>query len=165
MSRLNVDQIYSRTGTSIPEIEIPILTVFLSSNQTVTNNTETTVDLNSVSLDTHNWFDTDTHRYTPQLSGYYMFNFRVAFNGSGITVYQAKLIKNGSIAFVGDRVLGSLGTTTAGCGTASSYIFEMNGSTDYVYLTGLVSASSGNQFYGTGSPFGTFLQAQLIRRT
>jgi hypothetical protein len=164
MSRLNVDQIYSRTGTSIPEIELPILEVFLSTNQTVTTNTETTVDLDIVSIDTHNWFDTDTHRYTPQIAGYYMFNFKLAVNGNTISIYQSKLIKNGSISYVGGRMLGSFSTTTAGFGTTSSAIIEMNGSTDYIYMTGVVNASSGTTFYGSGSPFGTFLQAQLIRK-
>jgi hypothetical protein len=165
MSRLNVDQIYSRTGTSIPELDIPMALVYLSANQSVTDATDTLVDFDSVSLDTHDWFDTGTHRYTPQIAGYYMITWRVAVNGTTVVQYYSRLRKNGGTVFQGDRLLGISGTTTAGIGTAVSSWILLNGSTDYVDVTGFVDATSGTQFYGSNSGVGSYFQAHLIRRT
>jgi hypothetical protein len=161
MSRLNVDQIYSRTGSSVPEIEIPMLYVTLGTNQDVTDNAERLVRFDTVNVDTHSWWvSSPDPRYVPQIAGYYMFSWRVAVNGTTIVQYYSSLRKNESTIIRGERILGISATTTAGIGGSCSVWLEMNGTTDYVDVIGLVDASSGTQFSNSS----TYLQAYLIRK-
>lgn len=168
MSRLNVDQIYSRIGTGVPEIEIPILSVDLSTTQSVGDAVETLVEFDNVIIDTHSWFDTNTHGYTPQIAGYYLFTWRVAASGTNFFQWYSLLKKNGVNAFRGDRFLSSATVTTAGdAGSAASAILEMNGSTDYVSVYGFVDLTTGGSgpgFFHNSNGTGSYFQAHLIRK-
>lgn len=162
MSRLNVDQIYTRTGTGVPEIEIPMLYVSLATNQDVADNAERLVRFDTVNVDTHSWWvSSPDPRYVPQIAGYYMFSWRVAVNGTSVIQYYSALRKNEGATIRGDRILGISGTTTAGIGSSCSAWLEMNGTTDYVDVIALVDATSGGTQF---SNISTYLQAHLIRK-
>jgi hypothetical protein len=174
-SVLKLDTIKSLAGNEAISINesgiasfsnIPMLFVYRSSgagSQTITNNTTTKVQFDTVGIDTHSWWDAVNYRYTPQIPGYYRFDFAIGHNGTTITQTITDLYKNGGLLFRGYRILGISATTTAGIGGSSSRIDYMNGTTDYVEVFGLVNASSGTAFFGSSAS--TFLQAQLIQRT
>jgi hypothetical protein len=174
-SILKLDTIKSTTGNEAITINeagvaaftnIPLLFAYRSSgagNQTVTNNTSTKAQLDTVEIDTHSWWDAANYRYIPQIPGYYRFDYAIGLNGTTVSILQSSLLKNGATIHTGFRLLGTLSTTVAGMGGAASKVEYMNGTTDYVEVWGQINASSGTNFFGSSSF--TYLQAQLIQRT
>lgn len=128
-----------------------------TSNQTVANTTFTKVQLNAEEFDTASAFDSTTnYRFTPQVPGYYQFNWLVYLSGgSGSYDCVASIWKNGSVAKAG---LDSNSMQFALGGSAMVYL---NGSTDYVELY-IYQASGGNKDV-TASQVQTFLQGFLVR--
>lgn len=133
MSRLNVDQIYTRTGTGSPTIrEMPAFQALLGTTQNNVGSTLTKVNINTIDFDTNSWFDTVNYRYTPQIAGYYF------FQGTGIvqvttsvTSQQVQLRKNNS-DIVG-RVINRFTVSNSYYMQPTGLVY-MNGSTDYVEL-------------------------------
>lgn len=145
MSRLNVDQIYTRTGTGSPAIrEMPAFRALAAGDQAVTNSTVTRVTLSNVQFDTNGWFDgTTNYRYTPQIAGYYFFRGMVAANGTSMTQAVSYIRKNGNPY----SLTVSRTATSVNQYVEVSTIVYLNGSTDYVDQAGLVTASSGAEFF------------------
>lgn len=164
MSRLNVDQIYTRTGTGTPALrEMPAFRALATTNQAVTNSTITRVTLSNVQFDTNGWFDgTTNYSYTPQIAGYYFFRGLVVVNGTSMTQAVAYIRKNGNPYSL---------TTTRTATSVNQYIevstiVYLNGSTDYVDQAGLVTASSGTEFFvspGNESWATSTLEGFLVR--
>jgi len=127
----------------------PIFSAYRSGNQTgVTNNTYVKVQLNSEEFDTAGCFDSTTnYRFTPNVSGYYRFEWSVDARGTSLTVGHTQLWKNGALHKNGSWAAHSSNVSLS-VGAAVVY---MNGSTDYVELYGYSSASSGNLFSGGAS--------------
>jgi len=149
-SVLKVDTIKSLAGNEamtiseggVPQFNTPFFDVYLSANQSVTNDALSLVQLNTVVVDTHGWFSTSTYRFTPQLAGYYWINGMVAVTGATSMTLQAGYIyKNGA-----QYTVFHIGRQTVN----SSYYFSgglpifLNGTTDYVTLIGRIA--------NTGSP-------------
>lgn len=124
----------------------PIFSAYRSGNQTgVTNNTYVKVQLNSEEFDTAGCFDSTTnYRFTPNVSGYYRFEWSVDARGTSLTVGHTQLWKNGALHKNGSWAAHSSNVSLS-VGAAVVY---MNGSTDYVELYGYSAASSGNLFSG-----------------
>jgi len=145
MSRLNVDQIYTRTGTGSPAIrEMPAFRATLSTDQSFSSAAITVVEFDTVTgegrFDTNNWFNTTTHRYTPQTAGYYWIGGTLRITGTGIARYGVFVYKNGT-----NYLQGSLINTTSTnnpSSVSSSTMLYLNGSTDYVELAGYAIATS-----------------------
>jgi len=173
-SVLKLDTIKSLAGNEAISINesgiasftnIPLLYVFRSSgagNQTVTTNTNTKAQLDTVSIDTHSWWDAVNYRYVPQIPGYYRFDYQVGLTGTSPSILQSSLLKNGTLINTGFRLLGTFSTTASNLGSAASFVVSMNGTTDYVEVWGLINATS-PAFLGSSAT--TYLQAQLIQRT
>ena len=161
MSRLNVDQIYTRTGTGSPAIrEMPAFFVYRGgTNQTHTTSTAAKVQLNTVEFDTNSCFDVTTnYRYTPQIAGYYVVYGQIYITGTGITQAQPLIYKNGV-----QVVAGPFLTATSSSGIASpitQIIVYMNGSTDYVELWGF---SNGTSPVFSSAAKATYLSGFLVR--
>ena len=108
----------------------PAISVYRTTNQTVSANTYTKVEFTSEEFDTDSCYDTSTHRFTPNVAGKYLIQHCIIRTGSQ---NYAILYKNGTrIKGVGQS--GSIGATANG-----STIGDMDGSTDYIefyaYLT------------------------------
>lgn len=163
MSRLNVDQIRTRTGTGSPAIrEMPAFRALATVDQSITNSTVTQVNLPNVMFDTNGWFSTSTYRYTPQIAGYYFFRGLVVGNGTSMTQVVSYIRKNGnSYSLTTSRT-----ATNVNQYVEVSTIVYLNGSTDYVDQAGLVTASSGNEFFvspGNESWATSTLEGFLVR--
>jgi len=125
MSTLKVDTILKRTGTgtitvgqsgdtiSIPSgatlsvagssvtavDNTPSFESYLSSDQTLSNNTATKVTFNLEAFDTNGTFDTSNNRFTPAVSGKYYIYGRLIFNDSNVgssDTHAVQIYKNGS---------------------------------------------------------------------
>jgi len=136
----------------------PIFSAYRSGNQTgVTNNTYVKVQLNSEEFDTAGCFDSTTnYRFTPNVSGYYRFEWAVDARGTSLTVGHTQLWKNGELHKNGSWAAHSSNVSLS-VGAAVVY---MNGSTDYVELYCYTTASSGNMF--SGGAAATFLSGSYL---
>ena len=142
------------TGTVMVSGNMPAFSVYRSSsNQSITNSTNTKIAFNTKEFDTANAFDSTTnYRFTPLVAGYYQINLSAYLAGTGVNNAQTYIYKNGS---------SYKGTVQAGM-VASDWnlnvqaVVYMNGSTDYlegyVYITGtsLVVASGITSTYMSG---------------
>jgi hypothetical protein len=162
MSRINVDQIYTRTGTGSPIIrEMPVFYAYRSGTQSITSSIDTTIQLNAELYDTEGWFNTSLYQYIPQIAGYYQFNWGIYIRAtSGATRGLCTLIKNNSAT---DYVRGAYlpafnGTDWNASGGTLMY---MNGTTDYVEIRGYLTATS-PVVQGTNAG-DTFLCGFLVR--
>ena len=132
MSRLNVDQIYTRTGTvSLSIREMPVFRVVMSTNMTLTSTVATTVEYDSAIFNSHpDWFNFSTHRYTPQIAGYYQISYNVSMTGSSITSFYSLLVtQDSTVAQI--RWIGAAGAVDLFRHSGSDLIY-FNGTTDYV---------------------------------
>ena len=130
----------------------PLFRAHLSADQTTTLNAYTELNIDTIEFDNYLWFNTTTHRWVPQIAGYYHFEAAIRSSTGQPIRSVASIQRNGSLT-VGN-ILGSdtaINATTYGISVSSiaSGIMYMNGSTDYVSLfgylsgSGVVSSSSG----------------------
>jgi hypothetical protein len=149
------------TGTAMVSGNMPAFRVYRAADQSISNSTDTKVQLNTEVFDTANCFDSTTnYRFTPNVAGYYQFSAILNLGGTPVTNAQAHIWKNGVKAtqFV---FYAPSGTTQYQINGTLSDLIYMNGSTDYVELYGYISASSGNQF--GGGTIQAFLAGYLAR--
>ena len=140
-------------------INPPAFRVHTETTQNVTSNVETKAVLDIKDFDTDNWFNTTTYRYTPQIAGYYSFTGMLRIGGTTLTTQAASLYKNGS------RIFASFSRDTGNNPvhvTVSDLIY-LNGSTDYVELFGIATASSGTVFSYADVSATSILSGYLVR--
>ena len=121
----------------------PNFSVKLTSNQSVSASTLTTLQFNSEQWDSDGKFDTSTYRFTPTIAGKYCISFtimmqNIATAGNRI---QYSLYKNGAFyADVGDWQP----STGSGADPAAtlSLLIDFN-TTDYVYVTAYHDSGTG----------------------
>ena len=108
----------------------PAISVYRTTDQTVTANTYTKVQFTSEEFDTDSCYDTSLHRFTPNVAGKYLIQHCII--GTGTQNYSI-LYKNGT------RIKG-VGQNTNGATANGSTLVDMNGTTDYIefyaYITG-----------------------------
>jgi len=139
----------------------PAFRAYLSTNQTISNSTNTKVQLNTEVFDTANCFDSTTnYRFTPNVAGYYQFSAVLALSGSNIGNGQALIYKNGATASNSVFYAPGLSNVSQINAVLSDLIY-MNGSTDYVELYGYISASGTIQFGGNSAQ--AYLAGYLAR--
>lgn len=134
MSRLNVDQIHTRTGTGSPAIrEMPTFFVYRETpNQTLTTDLWQKAAMDTVVYDSEGWYDeTTNYRYTPQIAGWYQFNLECFLSASsGATVTGCAVGKNG---VDGLGIFSNYSAVAGGTGGSSmcSGLLYLNGTGDY----------------------------------
>ena len=126
----------------------PVFSVLSTNVQTVTNNTDTKVQLTTEEYDIGNYFDSaSNYRFLPAVAGYYQINFGVYGKGStGTNLVVATITKNGvSLGTNNNSLWGSYVYNAATVYTDSvargSVLVYMNGSSDYIELFGRVVGS------------------------
>jgi hypothetical protein len=153
MSRLNVNQIYTRTGTGSPAIrEMPLFSVSLGSDQTgVAGNTDTKVLFDTVDYDFGSYWDTTNKRYLPTIPGFYQFNvvLRCQVGGGSSNLMRVRLDKNGT-----EQAASYVQSSTnifINSHVTLSYLIYCNGS-DYVEALGYIGTGT-----STSRSFGAFV--------
>ncbi|MDC1481804.1 hypothetical protein N8146_05870 [Ascidiaceihabitans sp.] len=128
----------SAGGTNTPAFQ-----AYLSSNQTISHDTETKVAFNTEDFDTDNAYDNSTnYRFTPQTAGKYFVygNVNGYIGTSNINSNRAILKKNGStIKYVNQDYRNN---PVKSADTTISIVVDMNGSSDYIELFTLMEYSS-----------------------
>ena len=66
--------------SSVGGTNTPLVIAYLGSSQSISANTTTTVQFNSVLVDTDNAFNTSTYTFQPSTAGYYYINFQTGGN-------------------------------------------------------------------------------------
>ena len=150
--------VYSTVPGSKIATNGPIFSAYRSTDQTgVANGTYTKVRLDSEEFDSAGCFDNATnHRFTPNVAGYYRFEWSVQCNGSSLGVGTCALYKNGAVVKTGQYAAPAYSINIS---TGAAIVY-LNGSTDYVELFGYITASSGHKFAGSQSS--TFLSGSYL---
>lgn len=137
-------------NTSLPKMAGTLITT----NQTVTDDTWTKINLNSIPIDTASYWDAANHWYKPLVAGNYEACGNVYGSGTAVAQIFAGVVKNGTFgsggAFVTRSVSVGLATTNQQGVNSGCQIVAMNGTTDTLELdtfidgTGTLAAIAGN---------------------
>lgn len=127
----------------------PAFEAYLSSAQTVSDNTATKAQPNTELFDTDSAYDnSSTYRFTPQVAGKYLIWGVIAGYSDGsayMNVTKSMIYKNGSVA---RNVTMDLRTNPGRYLMPHvQTIQEANGSTDYFELFGTVNGTTGTQTF------------------
>jgi hypothetical protein len=123
----------------------PAFSATKSASQTVTSGVFTTVTFDTEQFDTNNNFASNT--FTPTVAGYYQINGNVYASATTITRLIATIFKNGGTYRFGVDV--SLSVGAGEYRSTVSAIVYMNGTTDYLNLSALVTGT-GTINFGAG---------------
>jgi len=128
------------TGTVMVSGNMPAFSAYLGTTQSVTSGATTKVQLTVENFDTASCFDNTTnYRFTPTVAGYYQLNASIRFIGTALTEAQTIITKNNAGLAFGNY---SVVTAQSALFSVVSTLVYMNGSTDYVELTGYVVGTS-----------------------
>ena len=133
--------------------------VSLSSNQSMTSASDTVIQFNRKNSDIQNWYSTSTYKITPLIPGYYLVNLQVIWRqGTGTGQNNVQIRKNGSTFAIGqnDLYVGTNGMTQNTFG-----IVQLNGSSDYIDVTGYNGGSLAQDI--VGSTNGEWTKLSLLR--
>lgn len=126
-----------QTGTL--NVAGPAFRAGLTTNQSISPNTQTKIQFNSETFDTNNNYDNTTnYRFTPTVAGYYQINAMAQLIATSSTVFFATIYKNGS----GYQRLGAMFGSATEYGSSGSAIVYCNGTTDYVEVYAYISGTS-----------------------
>ena len=171
MSTLKVDEILKRTGTGTITIgqsgdtidfpsgttisgsgtNTPAFQAYLSSAQSISDNTWTKLQANTEIFDTDGCYDNSTnYRFTPTVSGKYYFYgiVNVHTDGTSASAYDyggAEFKKNGTVILRNEQTI---------MDTGSQYwyningVIDMNGSSDYLEMFAYAKADGNITFQG-----------------
>lgn len=134
----------------------PAFSAYMTTSQSIAGGAPgTVVNFTAVEFDTAGCFDTAQKRFTPNVAGYYQFNFLV--NANGYTGrFTVALYKNGAVAKSGLSNTGNNTNSDGSGGTALVYL----GVSDYVD----VRADCNNTTLTNSGPSETYFQAYLVRK-
>ena len=123
-----------------------------TSTQSVANATDTPITFTTENVDSNGGHSTssNTSRFTPTVSGYYLVVGQVGYaNGSSTGRRGAKILRNGS-GVTGTQILLSSGDDASILSIPVSGMVYLNGSTDYVEIAA-IQDSGGSMNTTTGS--------------
>jgi len=124
----------------------PAFQAFVSSNQTLSDNTQVKIQANTESFDTDNCYDNSTnYRFTPTVAGKYCFyaNVRTSAGDDNNASTSGSIYKNGSIA-AQLQLHTHISAEAANISAGNMIILEANGSSDYFEFFGLCNDTSGD---------------------
>jgi len=133
----------------------PAFSAHLGSNQSLSNNVFTKLNINVEAFDTNNCYNTSLYRFTPNVAGYYFVTGTMTcINSVYVVVY---IYKNGNLLKEG--VQGA--AINAPYRTNVSGLIYMNGTTDFLELYGLQAGGSSFDALAGAGP--TFFDAFMAR--
>lgn len=157
------------TGSVEQTTKVPMFSVKRSSNQSIGDAVNTTIQFNDVEFDTHNAYDTTNHRYVAPVAGYYYISLGVSFDTAGgyiQGVVTLSLRFNGNTNNVGSgRVVLHNGTdnNTTEVGGGASFIVYFNGTTDYMDTQAYMNSDGTRNMLGASGYKNTWMCGHLIR--
>ena len=146
------------TATAGVPVNGPAFSAYASSNQSITNNVFTKVQINTELFDTNSCYDASTnYRFTPTVAGYYQVN--AAAKPTTDAALFTVLFKNGSAIHYGNGSTSGIDVGGVRNGSVVGALIYLNGSTDYVEFY----VVSGNNISITGSATQTYFTAAMVR--
>ena len=146
------------SGVKQSNINYPAFDANMSDNQELANGTTTKLNFDEEVLDTNNFYDTSTYRFTPLVGGKYLVYAYAAFTGvSNSTLVECNVFlhKNGT-AYAQNRCNLQSNPGNA-MGLYISRIIEFNGSSDYVEAYGYINTNNSTErVMGTNDRFTGF---------
>ena len=108
---------------------VPAFWVALSSNQSISNDTSTKIQFDTVTLDTNSDWDSTNYRFTPSIAGYYFIygKWRISTSTDAQQI-KCELKKNGTEFSTGSSQNDASNTAQA------SGMVHLNGSSDYIEM-------------------------------
>jgi hypothetical protein len=129
----------------------------LSTNQSITAGSDVTINFTEVQ-DPQSWFNSSTHVFRPNIAGYYNISYSVLWGtATGTGQINTQINLNGTTQLYISQAQANTIQPLTQSGTVIQYL---NGTTDYVKITGYTSSDSGSQTAQAGS--GTVFSASLI---
>jgi hypothetical protein len=145
------------TGTVM--VNGPAFSAYSNANQNISSGTYTKIALQTKEFDTNSNFDNATnYRFTPTVAGYYQINGQCFCAGTALTYTLSSIYKNGSNIKIGS---GYNGTAISNISSSVSSVVYFNGSTDYVELYAIITATSPNLV--GGASFYTYFSGAMVR--
>jgi hypothetical protein len=154
-------QLESLTGVAYraASIQVPsnnIVSSKIASNQTITAGTDTTINFVD-DQDPQGWFNGTTHAFQPTIAGYYNISYSVLWGiGTGTGQINTQIHKNGAGLYITQSAVNTVVPFTQ----FGNSIVYLNGTTDYITITGYSSSANGSQTVQSGG--GTVFSASLI---
>jgi hypothetical protein len=148
---------YKASTVQVPSSNV--VAAKLATNQTVTAGSDVTINFTSTS-DPNGWFNNTTHAFKPTIAGYYNISYSVLWGTGTITSGQqvnTQIHVNGSTQLY---ISQSVVNTSVNFTQSGSILVYLNGTTDYITITGYTSSTSGSQVAQGGA--GTLFNASLI---
>ena len=155
---------YDTSATALRKITFadfgntPAFQATLSSQTNVADNTDVKAQCNTEDFDTDSAYDNATnYRFTPQVAGKYFVYGQIAANHTSLYLQHTQsIIKKNNTTVKFSRLYNSSGGVMAN-NVPVVAIVDMNGTTDYVELFGLLDSASGqNIFQETHTYFGAY---------
>lgn len=127
-------------------------------DQSLSVQTATLVNLVTTSINVGGCFDTTTKKFQPTIAGYYQVSATISYGSLGSDPLAYFMItKNGSVT----QSQANFGGSSTGAGSAAGTdIVEMNGTTDYLQLFAYYRGSAGGQI--VGHPYLTWFAATRL---
>tara|TARA_R100001224_G_scaffold793_1_gene535 strand:+ start:382 stop:939 length:558 start_codon:yes stop_codon:yes gene_type:complete len=130
----------------------PSFQAYVSSDQTLSNDTETTIAWDAETFDTDSTFDTSNYRFTPSKAGKYFVYITCNIDASSGFYYASSEVKKNGSNISGARIVSIFENKSSSSydieGIFLEYhgIVEMNGSSDYLTATAYMAGggSAGN---------------------
>ena len=140
------------TKDKVSNLMYPAFEAYLSSDQSVSNNTFIKVQINTEVFDTDNCYDNSTnYRFTPTVAGkYYVYASIKLFGNGDLENSNTLFYKNGSLYKAANFDPVNTSNAMNASNLFNAAIISMNGSSDYLELFGLV-ASSGSKTFEAGT--------------
>jgi len=123
---------------------VPVFSAYSNATQSVTTTTLTKVILQATDFNNTSMFVVGTttvdglSRFTPTIAGYYQINAQVRGNGTGVTLIEVDIQKNGTTVNSSSYYTAS---NTVDIVSTSGFVF-CNGSTDYIEMWASVTATT-----------------------
>ena len=139
-------------------VNTPAFQATLSAQTNVADNTDVKAQCNTELFDTDSAYDNATnYRFTPQVAGKYFVYGQIAANHTSLYLQHTQsIIKKNGTTVKFSRLYNSSGGVMAN-NVPVIAIVDMNGTTDYVELFGLLDSASGqNIFQETHTYFGAY---------
>jgi hypothetical protein len=146
------------TGTMMVSGNQQGFSVYLSANQSISANTFTKIQFNTIEFNLGSAYDATTnYRFTPTVAGYYQVNLGCYTAGTGSSQGNGAIYKNGAMLRASQQVLANSQTVDIPA------IIYLNGSTDYLEAYAYIGTASGVVAGGSGNAPYCYFQAMLIR--
>ena len=110
----------------------PAFRAYQGTLQSISDNVNTKLTLNTESFDTNSCYDTSLYRFTPNIAGYYFISAELYFNSASVNFGSVFIFKNGSIELRGLQ----MGNGSYLYTFSVSGLVYCNGTTDYIEIYG-----------------------------